>query len=74
MVNTERASTIKAQRASFFHPKPENFEISERLVLQGKYTDGVFNCDVIQTKCPSKYKEDMAAQQKALESGVESKE
>ncbi|MFN4313633.1 MAG: cytochrome c maturation protein CcmE [Chitinophagaceae bacterium] len=53
------------------HPKPENFEISERLVLQGKYEEGVFQCDVIQTKCPSKYKEDMAAQQKAVESAIE---
>lgn len=55
------------------NPKPENFEISERLVLKGKYNDGVFHCDNIQTKCPSKYKEDMAAQHKAVESALEAK-
>jgi len=55
------------------NPKPENFEISERLVLKGKYNDGVFYCDNIQTKCPSKYKEDMAAQHKAVESALEAK-
>ena len=43
----------------YHNPKPENFEISERLVLKGKYMDGYFDCQSIQTKCPSKYKDDM---------------
>lgn len=42
----------------YHNPKPENFEVSERLVLKGKYVDGVFDCTSIQTKCPSKYKEE----------------
>ena len=54
----------------YHNPKPENFEISERLVLKGKYNEGVFHCDNIQTKCPSKYKEDQANQQKAIESAT----
>lgn len=54
-------------------PKPDNFEISEKLVLKGKYNDGVFYCDDIQTKCPSKYKEDMAAQHKAVENALDQK-
>ena len=42
----------------YHNPKPENFELSERLVLKGKYNNGVFECQSIQTKCPSKYKDE----------------
>lgn len=41
----------------YHNPKPENFELSERLVMKGKYIDSVFVCQNIQTKCPSKYKD-----------------
>ena len=41
----------------YHSPKPENFELSERLVMKGKYEDGKFVCQSIQTKCPSKYKD-----------------
>jgi cytochrome c-type biogenesis protein CcmE len=57
----------KKVRVVYHNPKPENFEISERLVLKGKYENGLFNCDNIQTKCPSKYKDDMKAAQKNVE-------
>ena len=40
--------------------KPENLEMSDRLVLKGRYSDSVFLCKEIQTKCPSKYKEEEA--------------
>lgn len=40
------------------NPKPDNFELSERLVMKGKYKGGKFICDNIQTKCPSKYKDE----------------
>jgi len=36
-----------------------NLMISERLVLKGKYENGLFECKEVQTKCPSKYKEEM---------------
>ncbi|SDD48356.1 cytochrome c maturation protein CcmE domain-containing protein [Niabella drilacis] len=42
----------------YHNPKPENFELSERLVMKGKYTGDVFECQSIQTKCPSKYKDE----------------
>jgi len=51
----------KSVKVIYHSPKPENFEMSEKLVLQGKYEDGYFNCKTIQTKCPSKYKDDMKA-------------
>jgi cytochrome c-type biogenesis protein CcmE len=37
--------------------KPDNLEMSDKLVLKGKFNDGYFECEEIQTKCPSKYKE-----------------
>ncbi|MGJ7029859.1 cytochrome c maturation protein CcmE domain-containing protein [Niabella hirudinis] len=42
----------------YHNPKPENFELSERLVMKGKYIGNVFECQSIQTKCPSKYKDE----------------
>ncbi len=50
----------KSVRVIYHNPKPENFEISERLVLKGKYMDNYFACKSIQTKCPSKYKDETA--------------
>ena len=59
----------KSVKVVYHSPKPENFEISERLVLKGKYKsdEGYFDCQAIQTKCPSKYKDDMKAAQKNVE-------
>lgn len=57
----------KSVKVIYHNPKPENFEISERLVLKGKYSDGIFNCKSIQTKCPSKYKEDMKTAQENVQ-------
>jgi cytochrome c-type biogenesis protein CcmE len=52
------------------HPKPENFEISEKLVLQGKYVNGLFECKTIQTKCPSKYKDDIKTAEKNINTSI----
>jgi len=60
----------KSVRVVYHNTKPDNFEISERLVLKGKYIDGVFECKDIQTKCPSKYKDDMKATDKNLQSAA----
>jgi CcmE len=62
----------KSVRVIYHNPKPENFEMSEKLVLQGKYEDGIFNCKTIQTKCPSKYKDDMKAAEKNVQKTTES--
>ncbi len=48
----------------YHNPKPENFELSEKLVMKGKYEDGKFLCQNIQTKCPSKYKDEDASKHK----------
>jgi cytochrome c-type biogenesis protein CcmE len=58
----------KSIRVIYNKPKPDNFENSEKLVLQGKYVDGHFECKTIQTKCPSKYKDDMKAAEKNIQS------
>ena len=57
----------KSVRVIYHNPKPENFDISERLVLKGKYMDNYFDCKSIQTKCPSKYKDDMKAAEKNIQ-------
>jgi cytochrome c-type biogenesis protein CcmE len=38
-----------------------NLMISDRLVLKGTFKDDHFECKDVQTKCPSKYKEDPKA-------------
>lgn len=62
----------KSVKVVYHNTKPDNFEISERLVLKGKYDveNSVFNCDAIQTKCPSKYKEETKASDTNLQSNA----
>ncbi len=60
LVFTAVDTTGKSVRVVYHNAKPDNLEMSERLVLKGKYEDGQFNCKDIQTKCPSKYKEEQA--------------
>ena len=62
----------KAVKVVYHNPKPENFEMSEKLVLQGKYENGHFNCKTIQTKCPSKYKDDAKTTEKNIQKATES--
>jgi cytochrome c-type biogenesis protein CcmE len=58
----------KSVKVVYHNAKPDNLEISERLVLKGKYQNNHFDCKDIQTKCPSKYKEEMKATDKNLQS------
>jgi len=48
-----------------------NLLISERLVLKGKYEGGHFECKDVQTKCPSKYKDDMKAAEKNVQQATQ---
>ena len=63
----------KSVKVVYNKPKPENFDISDRLVLQGKYVNGLFECKTIQTKCPSKYKDDIKTMEKNLAPTSQSK-
>jgi cytochrome c-type biogenesis protein CcmE len=47
-----------------------NLMISERLVLKGKYENDHFECKDVQTKCPSKYKDDMKVAEKNIQENV----
>lgn len=38
--------------------KPQDFELSEQIVITGQYKSGVFEASDLLMKCPSKYKED----------------
>lgn len=57
----------KTIRVVYNKPKPENFDNSEKLVLQGKYINGLFECRSIQTKCPSKYNDQPGAAEKNIQ-------
>ena len=50
----------KTVKVVYHSAKPDNLEMSDKLVLKGRYTEGVFQCEEIQTKCPSKYKDEQA--------------
>lgn len=51
--------------------KPPELEMSERIVLKGKMTGDVFECKEILLKCPSKYKDDPAHQEKELKNKMQ---
>ncbi len=42
-------------------PKPQDFEMSEQIVVTGVLSDGVFEANEILMKCPSKYKDEEIA-------------
>jgi cytochrome c-type biogenesis protein CcmE len=52
-------STGKRLKVVYHNAKPDNMEMSDKLVLKGKYQGDHFECKDIQTKCPSKYKDNM---------------
>lgn len=58
------------QRVVYTNSKITDMERSEGLDLNGYMRDGYFECNKIQTKCPSKYKDDMNQAQKNLSSGT----
>ena len=41
----------------YFHPKPQDFEKSEKIVVVGSVKNNEFVADQILMKCPSKYEE-----------------
>ena len=61
-------STGGSMKVVYHNAKPDNLEISDKLVLKGKYEGDHFECKDIQTKCPSKYKEDMKVNEKNIQS------
>jgi cytochrome c-type biogenesis protein CcmE len=56
----------KSVKVVYHNSKPDNLEVSERLVLKGAYKDDHFECKEIMMKCPSKYKDDMQAAEKNI--------
>ncbi len=50
--------------------RPDIME-AQRLVLKGKYKGDHFECVDIQTKCPSKYKDDVTAAEKNIQKTTE---
>ena len=61
----------KSVKVIYRNAKPDNLEVSERLVLKGAYRDDHFECKEIMMKCPSKYKDDLSAAEKKLPAGTQ---
>jgi cytochrome c-type biogenesis protein CcmE len=59
-------TTGKKLKVVYHNAKPDNLEIADKLVLKGRYEQDHFECKDIQTKCPSKYKEEMGAAEKNI--------
>jgi cytochrome c-type biogenesis protein CcmE len=61
------------QRMKVVYRKGEipNLMISEKLVLKGKFEKDHFECRDVQTKCPSKYKDDMKAAEKNVQNATQ---
>lgn len=53
--NQEEKKVVLAQ------PKPQDFEMSEQIVVTGSLKNNVFYADEILMKCPSKYKDEEIA-------------
>ena len=68
------AVDAKGQRSKvvYTEAKIKDMERSEGLDLNGYMRDGYFECNKIQAKCPSKYKDEAGAAQKAVASGASS--
>jgi cytochrome c-type biogenesis protein CcmE len=57
----------------YSNAKITDMERSESLDLNGVMRDDYFECRTIQTKCPSKYKDDPKAAEKNLPTALTSK-
>ena len=56
----------KRSQVMYTSAKPTDMERSEGIDLNGYMRDGYFECNKIQMKCPSKYKDDMKQAEKNL--------
>src|SRR6476469_7956055 len=56
----------KRSRVLYSNAKPTDIERSDGINLNGYMRDGYFECNKIQMKCPSKYKDDMKQAEKNL--------
>lgn len=59
-------STHETMQVVYRNGDIPNLMISERLVLKGKYEGDHFECKDVQTKCPSKYKDNMKPTEKSI--------
>ncbi len=60
-------STGEKMKVVYRKGKIDNLQISERIVLKGKYEGDHFECKDVQTKCPSKYKDNIKPTDKNLQ-------
>jgi cytochrome c-type biogenesis protein CcmE len=56
----------KRSKVQYTNAKPTDMEKSDGIDLNGYMRDGYFECNKIQMKCPSKYKDDPKQAEKSL--------
>jgi cytochrome c-type biogenesis protein CcmE len=56
----------RRNKVLYTNAKPKDMELSDGIDLNGYMRDGYFECNKIQMKCPSKYKDDMKRVEKSL--------
>lgn len=59
-------STGGTVKVVYNNAKPDNLEHSDRLVMKGKMSGEVFECNEILMKCPSKYTDDPTRIQESI--------
>ena len=69
---TATDSSGKSMKVIYRKGERQDILTAMQLVLQGKYKDDHFECEDIQTKCPSKYKDDAGAAAKKVEQTTQS--
>ena len=62
----------KRSKVQYSNAKPTDIERSDGIDLNGTMKDGYFECNKIQMKCPSKYKDDMKQAEKSLPTAASS--
>ena len=48
----------QAVEVNLLKPKPQDFELSEQVVVTGEMKNNIFVANEVMTKCPSKYKDE----------------
>lgn len=62
----------KRSKVMYSNSKPTDMERSEGIDLNGYMRNGYFECNKIQMKCPSKYKDDVKEQERNLSTATTS--
>jgi cytochrome c-type biogenesis protein CcmE len=67
---TDAEDTSQKMKVIYRKGDRQDIKEAQRLVLKGKFNGDHFECEDIQTKCPSKYKDDIKVQEKKIQGSI----